>query len=179
MKPKIFIDAGYYVGKALEYYAPFIDESWLVCAFEPNTELNVEETSGRFPFNVSWVQKAVWISDGEADFTIGGRNDASHLTQLHREAKPTTKTSTVDFSRFVSELPDNATICCSMDIEGAEFPVLRKMIKDGTASRLKLLDIEFHSRLIDGENGDTVSQLRQQLESLGVLVKLKIEVGDA
>jgi len=170
---RIMLDCGYYQGKALDYYAPLMDKGWLVYAFEPNTELNVKESIKRFPFKVKWIKKAVWVEDGEAEFAIGGRDDASHLTSIRKSPDRKITVPTIDFSRFVAELPEG-TIVCSMDCEGAEFAVLRKMINEGTIQRLSLLDIEFHTRLFEDKTEADTSLLRQEIESLGVLVKLKI-----
>lgn len=170
---KIFLDCGYYVGKALEYYAPLMDKTWKVYAFEPNTELNVEETSKRFPFEVKWIKKAVWIKDGEVNFRIAGRNDSSHIDEVRTSVDKMIKVPSIDFSKFVKELP-KAEIVVSMDIEGAEFPVLEKMLEDGTASRIALLDIEFHDRLLPDKGPEDSVKLRHAMESEGVLVKLKL-----
>lgn len=176
MKKKYFLDTGYYIGKALEYYAPFLDDTWTIYAFEPNEELDVEASLSRFPFHVSWIRAAAWVEDGEVEFRIAGRNDASHIDTIRDSVDKKITVPCVDFSKFVAELPEDATIVCSMDIEGAEFPVLRKMIDDGTASRISLLDVEFHHRLIPGLDESSASTLRQELEGLGVLVKLKLEL---
>lgn len=173
---KIFLDCGYYIGKAIEYYAPFMDEDWVVYAFEPYTDLDVEKTSARFPFKVNWVKKAVWTHDGETEFRIGGRNDASHIDTIRTSTDPLKTVECIDFSRFVGELPEGATIVCSMDIEGAEFAVLEKMLAEKTAQRLALLDIEFHHRLMLDRDADDVSRIRRALEGEGVLVKLKVDV---
>lgn len=174
---KIFIDAGFYIGKALEYYAPFMDETWKVYAFEPNEELSVENSITRFPFEIEWIKKGIWTEDGSIDFMVGGRTDASHIAELHPESQDTVSTvECVDFSKFISELPEDALVVCSMDIEGAEFPVLRKVLEDKTIQRISLLDIEFHHRLISGEDQASVDMLRRELESEGVLVKLKLEI---
>ena len=173
---KIFIDAGYYRGKAMEYYAPFLDDSWTIYAFEPNTTLPVEESLSRFPFKVEWIKKAAWIDDGEKEFVLTSRNDASHLSAVRTGVDEKITVPTMNFSKFIKDLPKDATICISMDIEGSEYPVLRKMIKDGTINKVALLDIEFHHRLIPGEDDDTSSTLRQAVEGLGTLVKLKLEI---
>lgn len=178
MKPRIFLDVGYYQGKALDYYAPLMDGTWKVYVFEPNEELDVWGSihNKHYPFSVTWIKKAVWTEDGEVEFRLTGRNDASHIDSIRTSTDKKITVPCVDFSRFVAELPEDATIVCSFDAEGAEFPVLRKMIKDGTAQRLSLLDIEFHHRLLLNEDGASASALRQQLEGLGVLVKLKLEM---
>lgn len=173
---KYFLDCGYYVGKALEYYAPFLDDTWNVIVFEPNHELEVEKSLERFPFPVQWVDKAVWTQDGEIEFRLGGRNDASHIDTIRGSTDRKIVVPCIDFSAFLAELPEGSTVVCSMDIEGAEYPVLRKLLADGTASRLSLMDVEFHHRLLTGEDEATSSLLRRELESVGVLVKLKLEL---
>jgi FkbM family methyltransferase len=173
---KIFIDAGYYAGRALDYYAPFLDDSWRVVVFEPNTKLDVEESLKRFPFKTEWIKKAVWTKDGEVGFRLAGRNDASHIDNIRDSVDETITVPSIDFSKFIAELPEEATVCISMDIEGAEYPVMRKMLEDGTAGNITLLDIEFHHRLILSEDAATSATLRQAFEGLGVLVKLKLEL---
>lgn len=168
---KIFIDAGYYVGKALEYYAPLMDETWKVYAFEPSP--NLEFDFSRFPFDVELIRKAVWIEDGELEFAIGGRDDASHIKSIRPTTDKVIKVPCIDFSKFVAGL--EGTIVCSMDIEGAEFPVLEKMLAEGTAKKLALLDIEFHHRII-GKDSQDASRLRITLESEGVMVKTKVDI---
>lgn len=172
---KIFIDCGYYIGKALDYYAPLMDDTWLVYVFEPNENLDVEESLKRFPFQIIWVRKAVWTEDGEVDFRLQGRVDASHIDSIRHSVDPVVTVPCIDFSKFLKELPE-ATIVCSMDIEGAEFPVLRKMLDEGTAQRISVLDIEFHHRLLENPDSNLASSLRQELEANGVLVKLKLEL---
>lgn len=172
---KIFIDCGYYMGKALDYYAPLMDKSWTVYAFEPNTELEID--TSRFPFEVEVIRKAVWTEDGEVEFRVGERNDASHIDTIRTSTNKKVTVPSIDFSKFVAELPRHTdTIICSMDIEGAEFPVLKKMLAEGTAQRIALLDIEFHHRIISELTEADASTLRQELEAEGVLVKLKLEL---
>lgn len=174
---KYFLDCGYYVGKALEYYAPFLDNTWEVIVFEPNHALDVETSIKRFPFPVQWIDKAVWTEDGEIGFMLQGRDDSPHIEGIRTSVDPRVVVPCMDFSKFVSELPRHATIVCSMDIEGAEYPVLRKMIEEETIKRISLLDIEFHHRLLEGrEDEASSSTLRRAIEGEGVLVKLKLEI---
>lgn len=173
---KIMIDVGFYVGKALDYYAPLMDDNWKVYVFEPNEELDVAESVKRFPFEVEWIKAVAWTEDGEVEFRLGGRNDASHIDTIRESTDRKITVKAIDFSKFVATLPEDATIVCSFDGEGAEYPVLRKMLKDGTAKRISLLDIEFHHRLLTEEDETTSSLLRRELEAEGILVKLKLEL---
>lgn len=169
----IYIDCGFYAGKALEYYAPFMDKGTKVYAFEPNPLIDMKKMTERFPFKIEHIPAAVWIKDGTAMFNLEERADAARLQKVRKSLGKTVKVKTIDFSKFVADLPDD-NIVISMDIEGAEYPVLRKMLKDGTAKKITLLDIEFHSRLLKTEDEGSSSELRRQLEREGVLVKLKI-----
>lgn len=174
---KYFLDCGYYVGRALQYYAPFLDDSWNVIVFEPNHKIDVLSSLERFPFPVQWVDKAVWTEDGEVEFRLQGRDDSSHIDSIRLSVDPKITVPCMDFSKFIADLPEYATICCSFDIEGAEFPVMRKMLEDGTAKRLALLDVEFHHRLFpEKEDAATASTLRRAFEGEGVMVKLKLEL---
>lgn len=168
-KNRIFLDVGQFDGVAIRQYC--VDDSWEIYSFEPEVQpdINLEDLP---PYTL--IEKAIWTKDGEVSFSLDPRKQASHISDIagtdfeERIAVPC-----VDFSRFVAELPE-ATIVCSMDCEGAEFAVLRKMIKDGTASRIKVLDIEFHHRLMNDEDDETARKLIQELSALGVIVRLKI-----
>jgi uncharacterized protein YfeS len=51
-----------------------------------------------------------------------------------------------DFSKYVKDnFKVDDYIVCKLDIEGAEYPVLEKMIKDETIPYIKKLYVEFHS----------------------------------
>lgn len=171
---KVFIDAGFYRGKALDYYAPFLDDTWEVYAFEPNIRLNAEQVTKKYPFPITFMDKAVWTENGVVEFRLDAREDASRLEAVRTSDQEKFYVPAIDFSKFIAEFPEDAIIVCSMDIEGAEYPVLRKMLADKTAQRITLLDIEFHDRLLTEEDEASSSALRRALEGEGVLVKLKI-----
>lgn len=166
---KIFLDCGFYAGKALDYYAPLMDETWKVYVFEPNPNISID--TSRFPFEVEIIRKAVWVDDRGVDFVIDDRDDASHVDRGVERKK--IKVESIDFSEFVADLPE-AEIICSMDIEGSEFPVLGKMIIDGTIKRIALIDIEFHHRLMEAYTEVDAQALIRAMQGEGVLVKLKI-----
>lgn len=169
MSPKYFLDCGHYMGATLERYrsAGIIDDEWTVYAFEPNPELVIDGKEG-----IILIRKAVWIEDTQVWFTTEGRHDAAKIAEGGELKVPA-----FDFSEFVAKLPDDALIICSMDIEGAEFPVLAKMLIDGTADRLAGLEIEFHHRLPDVDyTAEDAQNLIDELVKRGVRINLKVEL---
>lgn len=167
---KIFLDVGQFDGVAIEQYC--VDDSWKIYSFEPEVQpdINLE----RLP-KYELIEKAVWTEDGEVSFSLDPNKQASHITGVAGTDYEDKRTvSCIDFSKFVADLPVVDLIICSFDAEGAEFPVLRKMIKDGTIMRIDVLDIEFHHRMMNDENDETARELIQELWDLGVIVRLKI-----
>lgn len=166
-KNRIFLDCGQFDGVAIEQYC--VDDSWEIYSFEPNPKKLTHLPKHKL------IKKAVWVEDGEVLFSLDPAYQASHITGVAgTEYERKKRVSCIDFSKFLHKLDSHATIVCSMDIEGAEFAVLRKMIKDGTAYRINVLDIEFHHRLMADEDDSTARKLVQELSDLGVIVRLKI-----
>ena len=173
----IYVDCGFYRGIALGNYLKdgVVDDSWKFYAFEPNEELNLEESIDTLGVPIELIKKAVWIENTTVPFSTYDRDNASSIqgTTAHDNPK-TVDVPAIDFSEFVAGLPEDANIYCSMDIEGAEFVVLAKMIADETISKINVLDIEFHHRFMSDYTEDDAAKLISQLESLGVEVRLKV-----
>lgn len=166
MKRKIFLDCGRFDGVAIKQYC--VDDSWDIYSFDVDPQPNLDLPEHTF------IEKAVWIRDEELTVSLDPRKQASHIKGVAGTEYEQTKTvQAIDFSWFVHELPE-ATIVCSMDIEGSEFPVLRKMIKNGTLQCISVLDIEFHHRLMNDEDTESARKLIQEISELGVIVRLKI-----
>jgi FkbM family methyltransferase len=163
----IYIDCGYYVGAAKELNC--VQNDWTLYGFEAHPGLEVPK----------WVKrKAVWINDDKVKFNIGGRDDAASIdgTSGHTEGTPQIEVQAFDFSKFVGDLP-NDMIICSMDIEGAEFPVLEKMLDDGTMDKITFLDVEFHHRIMGEAKGpEDAKYLIKRIQDLGVIIHLKVPV---
>lgn len=174
----IFLDCGFYVGGALKKYVDkgIVDNTWMIYAFEPNPELGVDQRVKDHELDIKLIKKAVWTRDGRTMFHIGGRNDAASIagTSGHAEYREK-RVSTIDFPRFVAELPE-AYVICSMDIEGAEFVVLEKMLEDGSIDKIKILDIEFHHRLMSDYTDTDARRLIRKIRARGISVKLKVKL---
>jgi FkbM family methyltransferase len=187
----IFLDCGTHMCEGLVdfYNQGIIDETFEIHTFEANPACNIEERVKLIPLNITPYNKAVWIEDGFVYF-----NQEHH--KKYQTGSPTDGYSDVDgwassvdgldfhypgyeekieipsinFSKFVSELPQDINIICKMDIEGSEFPVLRHMIEENTITRISEIYIEFHERFMPSESFQTKQKLVDDITNLGVKV---------
>jgi len=170
LKNRIFIDCGQFDGVAIKQYC--VDDSWDIYSFEPDPQADLDLPEHEL------IKAAVWTKDGTVEYSLDPRKQASHIKGVAgTEYDKVITVPTIDFSKWITRFPSDAFIVCSMDIEGCEFVVLRKMIADGTISRIKVLDIEFHQRIMPDEDDESARQLIKELWDLGVVVRLKIVLG--
>ena len=79
----------------------------------------------------------------------------------------------IDFCGFLDDLRRDSPECeisIKMDIEGAEFSVLRDMLKRSAFLNVTSLWVETHERFVDNESKETVEQLLQSIRDLNVNV---------
>lgn len=55
-----------------------------------------------------------------------------------------------------------------MDVEGAEFAILRHLIRRGVIGRVRKLYVEWHDRLLTTESTDSHCALEQDIRAQGV-----------
>lgn len=175
----IFIDAGFWQGRALEIYKDIglVNNDWKIYAFEPNPEIDIDFYVKKLGLNLSFSPCAVWTKDGKAKFSISEHETRQNASALKGTAGPPSPkfidVETIDFPKFVASLPDEFTVC-NMDIEGAEFPVLRQMIKDGTIDKINMLEVEFHHRLMEKEEKANAEKIVEDLVRHNVKVIIKV-----
>lgn len=149
---KIFIDCGGNKGQSVRRFIKSnrYSEDFEIYSFEP-----LEVVSKRYSSmeNVCFFQKAVWIYDGEIDFFVDtgrkyryeGSTIISSKKSRTLNKKEPIKVGCIDFSKWVKGVfSKDDYIILKMDIEGAEYEVLNKMIKDGTIEYINDLYIEWH-----------------------------------
>ena len=158
---KIFIDCGANTGKVLEN-AMKKRKGFEFYAFEPQPELvelgNRIKTGYPFvPFH--FYPKAVWTDDGKLNFFLattwadnfkgGSTLLAGHTqNQCNIDYQHPVSVESIDFSKWLSNTfrPDDYLVI-KMDIEGAEYDVLEKMIDKGTIDFVNELIVEFHNEM--------------------------------
>ena len=161
---KIFLDCGGNNGCSVRMFRSLYDkdEEYEIFTFEPNPVFEHWYDD----LNTSLIQKAVWIRDEEMVFYqienrfAGKESGGSTLNETkargHRNViVHELKVQAIDFSTWVFDNFDpEDEIILKMDIEGAEYEVLHKMIDDGTIDFIDRLHIEFHWHKIGLDRGD-------------------------
>ena len=177
---KVFIDCGAHDGSSARLFIKELDPTreYEIFSFEPpstNSSKNSSLEQLEDTHQVSVIRKAVWICDGEVTFYDNGRSGASLLEakQLIKGGgpKPIKEQSTevrvecFDLSKWIQENFDKEDyIILKMDIEGAEYEVIKKMHEDGTLGLVDKLYCELHGLKvgISREETDRLVELCKQ-----------------
>lgn len=173
MTSKIFIDCGANDGCSVR---KFMDQrsGYEIYSFEPNPAL-AHHFAG---LPTSLIPKAVWTEDTSMEMFFDPIDaDGSTLIEEKEtvfELKgantlcPKAEVQCIDLGRWIRETfePDQY-IVLKLDVEGAEYQILRKMLTDGTFTYLNELLIEFHwdkMGLPESEHIALVERIREFLE---------------
>ena len=198
---RVFLDCGTNLGQGLTrvYETLNMDKTWEVYCFEVNQNCNQYirecEIFKNHP-NITLINKGVWIADqtrlltenfcphttshyDDGDWVGGGSNiieDAylkpDYVEDKHLKLK-SRPVACIDFSAFVRDniTPDDYLVV-KMDIEGAEYEVLDKMIKDETLQLINELVVEFHS--YDSATGLDLYDSLNRIQAAAAEHKIKI-----
>lgn len=110
------------------------------------------------------LNEAVWVEDGEIGFVATG------LDTGHIDSGGAAKVRTVDLGK---SLPQHVDLL-KIDIEGAEFPVLERMIESGAIARVDHLVVEFHP---SRDTFPRMLQIFEKLEHAGMRVSFESILG--
>lgn len=148
-------------------------------AFEPQPELAtcIEEVRRKHPTTpIHFSEKAVWVYDGSMDFYLAtewGPNYRGGSTLLAGHIKNAAKVDysrpvtvkCIDFSRWIRRnFSRRDHLVVKMDIEGAEYPVLEKMVAEGTIDYIAELIVEFHWHMNENLSQERHDALRKALD---------------
>ncbi len=118
--------------------------NWEIFAIEANPGLAAKLPHAPL---LTVLSKAVWIEDGTLEFHMESETSgANSIAAWKPEEELTTITvDSFDFSQWVKgNFDERDYVILSIDIEGAEFDVLQKMLDDDTAKLIDRLYVEFH-----------------------------------
>ena len=184
MKKKVYLDCGTHYGEGLREFIQNhnINDDWIVKTFEPNPDCKVKEKLIDIKLkDFEIIEKAVWIFDGTIQFSIEnietwGEDHGSVITELNsshlKRAKPPIIVECIDFHKILSQYPKSEyDVLVKMDIEGAEYQVLRHVISMGSAVNINQIFVEWHYVDFDYENESTTNNLVNTLKMIGIDVK--------
>lgn len=153
----IYIDGGAYNGDTVEQFISWgqvfgdISDA-TIYAFDPNPNfeqqwLDVYERQIKHVKDIVFEQSAVWIDDEGLEFSLWKESEIGSTVMKDKRnwyAGKVIGVPSFDFSQWLKQF-EGQEIYVKLDLEGAEYPVLKKMIEDGTDKLCKLIFIEWHS----------------------------------
>lgn len=152
---RLFVDAGANLGIVLSRFVKDLP-GYEFHAFEPNPALlpglTVNAGATGHP-NITIHPAAVWTFDGDTDLYLGHHESSTLLTgkrvppQYNQQIdyEHPIRVDCIDFSTWLANTASPRDhVIVKMDIEGAEYPVLRRMAEAGTLSLIDILYVEWH-----------------------------------
>lgn len=153
----IFIDLGAYNGDTVEQFISWgqllgdISDA-TIYAFEPNPNFedqwaDIYTRQIKHVKDIVFEQTAAWIDEKGLEFSLWAESDIGSTVMKEKRnwyAGKIIGVPSFDFSEWLKQF-EGEKIYVKFDIEGAEYPILKKMIADGTDKLCELLMIEWHS----------------------------------
>lgn len=150
---KIYIDVGTYDGDSIRAFllGEIIDDpkDYEIFAIEPNPKYRDQVKSVCSRYGGTFLPVAAWTEDVESMEMATEVGEETGLGSSLMKSKKVWRggnivtVHAVDFSRWIKQF-EGCHVVVKMDIEGAEFPVLEKMILDGSIKLVAKLYAEFH-----------------------------------
>lgn len=149
MNRRIFLDCGGHDGSSVRKFRRTRDPeaAYEIVTFEPNPRYAL---SYRNFEKHHLIAAAVWIEDGTKSFYLDPDDgDGSSLFRNKQsgalDRDHPIQATTVDLSAWIRRtLSERDEVILKLDVEGAEYEVLDKMLLDGTARYVGELLIEWH-----------------------------------
>lgn len=141
-KEIILIDGGYHVGSYTKEFLRINPECRKVYAFEP-MKFNQQKQN----IDIELYNQAIWTYDGLHEMFISSNPEASSLMKesIHIDTKLSITVPCINFSKWLTRFNYNEHyIHLKLDIEGAEYDVVNKLINDGTIKLISDLVCEWH-----------------------------------
>lgn len=144
----VFIDGGANVGQTVlefEKSTLYSKHPWSIVSFEPNPEL-----VDKFPRrpNLTLRQEAIWTKDTELEFQFSPQEPLGGSvvdSVVPFPVMKNVKVRAIDFGHWLEKTYRREDVVyVKFDIEGAEYPVIEQMLRDGTVSMIDRFYIEFH-----------------------------------
>lgn len=160
----LILDCGAHIGMAILYWKEQFPLSKVV-AFEPDPfNFKLLKSNTQSLSNIEFVNKAVWVNDGQVEFEDKG-SWGSKISDSHSEE---TKTIKVDCTRLANYIKDRRVDFLKIDIEGAEYEVLKDCATYLT--NVENLFLEYHGAI---EENNKLEELLALLRGAGFVYYIK------
>jgi len=133
-----FVDCGGYDGRTVRRLTKPYDKIYV---FEPDANMS----SFYADLNVELIAKAAWVYDGSVDFYLGDNTQGSSVCKSKITGKLSDtpiRVPCIDLSNWLAQLITEYDVTLKLNVEGAEYGILRKMLRDGVF--VKRLIVAFH-----------------------------------
>ena len=155
----VFIDCGFNTRTVFDYYYKGLGNRFEYVGFEiqPSLWQQANDSDAYQNPPVEFIHAGVSSKEGTVYYYeprkwfLNYKGGATILEEKQdREMdKVSTPIDTINFSEFIAERYSRGDfIVVKMDIEGAEYDVLQKMIADDTLAYVDVLFVEFHSQYL-------------------------------
>lgn len=170
---KIFLDCGGNLGRAVRAFLHKYKDSaeYEIFSFEPQIRLN-KFYKGILGPQVKLINKAVWTHDGEIEFHWTENVKGSTIFADYAKDEGIVKTGKVpclDLSAWImANFQPEDHIVLKMNIEGAEYPILRKMASDGSLKYINELYVSPHAKKIASMSKSDDAEIQRLARQAGV-----------
>jgi len=170
----IYVDLGCHNGDSIKdfYDGKLINDIKTVgiksIGIDPLNKYKKEWEEIKLKYNTLFINEAAYNYDGEINFSEKQQDVKSSVmsSKISYAGGKIYSVKCFDFSNFIKQFDG---VILRMDIEGAEYPVLRKMIIDGTIMKVKLLGIEWHAhKMLDKIYLEQQKNIAEQLDILNI-----------
>lgn len=171
-KKHIFIDCGAHNGCSVRAYVKRFGPPAKIYSFEPNKKFHPSFKDVSY----TWISKAVWIYDGKIEFYHGKNSSEESSSVIQSKINVSKKNhetvDCVDLSQWIlRNFNHQHHLILKMDIEGAEYPIISKMLNEGSFSYIKRFFVEFH--------WDRIGMTKKSHDEFVAKIPLKWEYWDA
>jgi FkbM family methyltransferase len=176
----IFIDGGAHFGETIISFMKsrlYSEHQWKIYSFECNPQL-VERLYEHFSQveGLEIKNEALWIHNNGVTFYFGKSSLGGNIVKNKYTAKKRERihVESIDFGEWLKEnFKIEDTIYVKLDIEGAEYKILNKMLRDGSIRYVDKFYLEFHSFIMKNITEEKDKKLIKRITKLGIPIQLK------
>lgn len=169
---KIYIDAGSHNGNSIRKFIEENKQEYIIYAFEPNPKFAEDHRD----IPCQFYNCAVWIENGIVGLYLAENDEGSTLVQTkvtsNVDYDNPIRVKAIDFDSWIkAKFAMDDFIILKMDIEGAEFEVLDRMIQGGSIDYIDELRLEHHANKVNNFTTTDFENLMYRLQEFDIKIK--------